>query len=612
MPPGLPAGWYMEVPPAILSTLTAALETLSLPRATRSAVRAADGGRAEGALFGLGKGGSITSHTASASSLLQALSGLVASTPAFGEFSWTSVQANHNTVASPHHDRDARGLALLIVLGDFTGGAFRLDGTTVDAKGKATLFDAALPHSSDPFSGDRWSLILFTHVEVVSASPECLDELQGWGFKLPADALEASPVPSEARIRAEAARRRARTAREPDSDTEPDADAAPAGAGWRGCGPPLICGSGFKTRPFQDGLGLCSPGRWGPTARRLPSGGAAAALRELIRAEMSAMADQQGHSPEWILARLMNGSATASPFPPDAVARVRPRLATHLETSGLRPALWEGDRAQPIQVRLLEAFATSVDDPAAHMLGQFAGGVRYGVGVRLPRLPAIWRRKRHWRLCEQRRPSALFVQDPEGLLYEGAIRRNYRSARDLEASVRKELEQMVRDGKSIKMSLRQAQARFGKRLTIASQGALIKQLHPDGSLPEVRVLFDGTQGVNLNPEVRQRDHIDLPGPPDLSRIMRQGGLDRRPAFGLAADVHGAHQLVAIHPLDWALQGCALGDPTKDPPEDVTVYIHTFGTYGISSIAYWWGGLAAAIGRCMYYTLGPKAWIWILL
>ena len=124
---------------------------MAFPNAVRNAVRGVDGGGAEGALLGLGKGGLITSHTAHALSLLRALFELMASTPALDKLGWTSVQAYHNTVASPHHDRDTRGLALLIILGEFTGGASHLDGTAVITKGAATLFDAALPHSSDPF-----------------------------------------------------------------------------------------------------------------------------------------------------------------------------------------------------------------------------------------------------------------------------------------------------------------------------------------------------------------------------------------------------------------------------------------------------------------------------
>ena len=198
-----------------------------------------------------------------------------------------------------------------------------------------------------------------------------------------------------------------------------------------------------------------------PSARRVPVSGASASLREFIREEMRGMADKKGASPEKVLAYLMGGTAAVSPFPQDAVARVRARLAKVLEAGGYSARPQDGDLDQPIQIRLLEAFASAVEDPAAHMLGRYAAGVRYGVGVKLPRLPAIWRRKRHWRLSEQRRPSDQFTRDPEGHFYEGTIRRNYRSARDLEASVREELEQMVRDGKSLKMSLTQARARFG-------------------------------------------------------------------------------------------------------------------------------------------------------
>ena len=42
-------------------------------------------------------------------------------------------------------------------------------------------------------------------------------------------------------------------------------------AGWRGSGPPRVARHIGGDKPFCDGGGLCSPGRWPPAKRRLPS-----------------------------------------------------------------------------------------------------------------------------------------------------------------------------------------------------------------------------------------------------------------------------------------------------------------------------------------------------
>ena len=42
------------------------------------------------------------------------------------------------------------------------------------------------------------------------------------------------------------------------------------GSGWLGIGPPIKVNQNYKTRCFEDGAGLCSPGRWRPGYRNLP------------------------------------------------------------------------------------------------------------------------------------------------------------------------------------------------------------------------------------------------------------------------------------------------------------------------------------------------------
>ena len=42
------------------------------------------------------------------------------------------------------------------------------------------------------------------------------------------------------------------------------------GSGWLSTGPPIKVNHNYKTRCFEDGAGLCSPGRWRPGYRNLP------------------------------------------------------------------------------------------------------------------------------------------------------------------------------------------------------------------------------------------------------------------------------------------------------------------------------------------------------
>ena len=57
----------------------------------------------------------------------------------------------------------------------------------------------------------------------------------------------------------------------------------------------------------------------------------------------------------------------------------------------------------PVDFRFLDLLLRAASDLEV-ALGSFAGGVRVGPGVRLPRLPALYRLKRKWRLADQADP----------------------------------------------------------------------------------------------------------------------------------------------------------------------------------------------------------------
>ena len=69
--------------------------------------------------------------------------------------------------------------------------------------------------------------------------------------------------------------------------------------------------------------------------------------------------------------------------------------------------------------------------------------------------------------------------------------------------------------------------------------------------------------------------------------------------------NGGHKIVRVRPHDWPLQACQVY-PGR------LVYLDLCGTFGVSSAAYWWCQLAAAIQRSGLYILGPLLPLWILL
>ena len=64
------------------------------------------------------------------------------------------------------------------------------------------------------------------------------------------------------------------------------------GAGWWGHGCPLRTGRGSRHREINDGGGLCSPGRWAPSRRKLPL--FAAKVTEALETVVVEIAAQEG------------------------------------------------------------------------------------------------------------------------------------------------------------------------------------------------------------------------------------------------------------------------------------------------------------------------------
>jgi hypothetical protein len=330
-----------------------------------------------------------------------------------------------------------------------------------------------------------------------------------------------------------------------DDDTDADDDAWPAGSGPRGRGPPMTVGRFERQRPLCDGAGLCSPGQWPPWDRPVSRDPRVLALRSAILRAVQSLDGSDGRGIDRLFASLAQGEVSESPFSEALLADLAGYAEALFDTDGhggarARPA----DVPQPVRVRLLQAILRAVGDPDPAGMEHFARGIRIGVGVRLPRTPAVYARKTRWRLPEQ--ASA----DPDADLDLDSIwLDNYRTAKDNVSAIEAQLDDHVRRGLADRVDAAEAERRY-PGLRVASLGAVEKV----GSPGDVRIVLDGSRGVGVNTSIRVRDQDRCPTAADVKRQQREQDATRR-GLGLAVDVSEAHRLPRVHHSDWRFQAC---------------------------------------------------------
>ena len=425
------------------------------------------------------------------------------------------------------------------------------------------------------------------------------------------------------------------------SDEEKEAGGIPRpkrGAGWWGHGPPLRPRRKGVHRDFVDGGGLASPGRWPPDRRRLPEGKVIGRLQDcLLEGLKSCEPLLQGGSCKAELLYLACNRRRASPFPSDAVLRTRRQLGVILQESGFqdgRPR--PGDAAQAVQVRLLQELLRASDDPDVHYLDWWATGVWVGSSERcLPRTPALFDRKTRWKLDR-----------PDSKEY-GEWQVNYSSVGDHLTQVKKQFDEEVAEGLMEKTTLRDALRRFGDRVNLAAIGAIAKK----GDSADVRVIFDGSNGIHLNHHIRVRDQVKCPTSADLKEVLGEMAEERSEHFSLGFDVSKAHRRVPVVPEEWGLLGCQLEGTAaatarqqvqaedaaaesrkqsrglqraavrplmrsrahfSEKELDEDVYLNLVGTFGVGSAGYWWQRSGAAILRVCHYLIPRSLALWLLL
>ena len=361
------------------------------------------------------------------------------------------------------------------------------------------------------------------------------------------------------------------------------------GDGVRGHGPPLTSSIMGELRGMCDRFGLCSPGRWPPERRKDSKDVSSLRFLEELGGELECLLCRF-LDVQQLASSFADGKVVSCPFSAALIQEGRDLIFKALDSVG--PTLPVRERSllgQPLYLAAVEELLRIAGDPDHKAFFSssvsFAKGVRLGVGIKNPRVPAVCERKTKWR------------KYPEECLAEGCDRESYLSAKEHALEVQQQFLAEAEEEAMIEVPTAEALASYGSKLSVASLGAIEKK---DGSY---RVVHDGTHGVNVNARIKLRDQLRNPTGGDLCSVLKcMPGA----AFGLTGDMKRAHRLAKVAEQDWGYQTCRSGARGRD-----WIWLNKVGTFGICSAAYHWSRLMGGLGRLIYYMWG-KAALWQLI
>ena len=313
-------------------------------------------------------------------------------------------------------------------------------------------------------------------------------------------------------------RKRLEPADWPTSEEEselPGVKRPPKGSGWWGNRSPLRATKKGIERPFTDGAGLASPGRWAKDRRNLSHNEIADEIRKVFdRGLRRAEQHLPGKSFKSGLYAMASGKVDACPFPDGLLEEMRAELRVLLMEHGYGDGLPQhGDVEQLPEVRLAQGLLAAFKDPDAYFCEWWARGAWLGSAKRrLPRARHLYDRKVKWAL-----PTSA-----EELHGEWQV--NYSSLREHQEQVHNQFLEEEKEGLMCRMSLGEALDRYGPELLITATGAIAKK----GGTGDIRVIFDGSHGVLVNFEIIVRDQVRFPTSDDIKVVMREMHREQHP------------------------------------------------------------------------------------
>ena len=356
-----------------------------------------------------------------------------------------------------------------------------------------------------------------------------------------------------------------------------------------GVGPPMQTKYKGELRSIHDGAGLCSPGRWPVGRRTAPS---TEKGKELSRWCLKAFEDWVELEGEERAKKLFwetaGGKLGGTPFGGE-IFGFRERLDLWLKERGVDPRRRTSDRKSEINFRRLRAVAQILEDEDWVFLSEVAAkGVSLGVDEEMPRIPLVFEEKQKWTV------------EPTEEDFHDTLADNYTSAEENATDIKRQVLEEVQKGTILRMSEEEeARKRFGGRLAVAALGAVPKEL----GTTKVRLIHDGTYSVDVNRRIRVRDRMRFPLIDDAAAVLRQVEEEKREQqqvvrLSVLYDIARAHKLIPVREEDWGLQAFRLpGESTGD------VFVHTRGTFGIASAAYWFGRTIGVVVRSCHRIMG---------
>ena len=344
-----------------------------------------------------------------------------------------------------------------------------------------------------------------------------------------------------------------------------------------GLGPPLRTWWAGKDKEFHDGFGLTSANRWHPSMRGITDNFEqsqfCATLSELVKQHTLKF------FPDLKMAvyKLALGKFESSPITEDQIQALREDWFKLLPRPRLAAEVPEN---QPFFLNAIGQTLRLMGDADDRIIDlstdSYVNGVPVGMNCKMPRTPAIFNRKVRWRKYD--------VTD------ECLDMLNYKSATEAEEDLENQFKEEEALGMMFPVTLAVAKQMYpGKLLRIAAQGAIRKS---DNSY---RPIHDATHGVCVNNSIKPRDQLSMPGPAEAAASMQISREDFPGVhFSIAADISKAHRRVKRKQADWGLLACRAKLP-KEGETDI-IWVNKVGTFGIGSIAYFWGRLASALGR----------------
>ena len=351
-----------------------------------------------------------------------------------------------------------------------------------------------------------------------------------------------------------------------------------------GLGGPRVCRVPGKVKDFHDGAGLASPGRWDVENRQWNNEDWVAKLRSDL---LKIVVERCGgfHKFDKVCFDMsVKGEAGCGMVKDEGLKElILYKMVEAISEQGVEvDGLLHIAEGQPFRLRLMQKLLQLLGD--SDHLFLLDGEVGYPVGVLnpLPRTPHMYEEQTSWKLED----------DP--YMKEEIWRENYDSVGEHESFVREHFDAECAEGLMEKLSMEEAQLRFGDKIAISSLSVLIEETHGN----KKRIIHDATHGTKINNRIKCRDKQRSPGAREKLYLLDYYKRRKKVVFSLVGDISKAHRRFLHHPSERGLLACRVN------PRDDFIYINRVGTFGVASASYWWGRIAGAGLRLTHELLGP--------